>query len=647
MRVRDWRRVASGRAVSLAVTGMIAAIVVGLLNPEFVSASNLMGFLSAASPIVIMSVGVGMVVIAGEIDISVGSMYGTLAALLAVLASPAHAGWPVWIVVLVVVSAGAFAGLVNGLVTVWGGVPSIVTSLGAMSILRGVTERILGGEWVTDLPPGLRAIGTGALLGVPISVYVAGAILVLGLVLTRRTAFGVGLYAVGDHAAAARLARVRLRVVKLAAFTMSGVLVGVAALVSVPQLSVVESGLGVGMELAVVTAIVVGGVSISGGRGSLMGAAVAAVVLGMVRPVLLFLKLGSTATFWELAIQGACILAAVLADRSAHATVVPTDAAGEQARKPWSIAGILLLVMAGAWWMSPEFVSPSVQALLAPQLAEVALLAVAMTLVILTGGIDLSVGSTMALAAVTAGLLHEKGLPPAVSAAGAVVVGTLCGWLNGLFVTRASIHPLVVTLATLALYRGLAQGISGGRPISGFADGWTKLGTAQVLGVPVVLVPAIAAGALVAIVLTRTTWGARLRALGVNEMAARYCGVRVDRLKVWAYTLAGTAAGVSACLFIARRNTAKADVGVAIELEVITACVLGGVSLSGGRGGIAGVAIGVVLIHEIRQLASWLGYHDEVIQIVLGAVLIASVLMGHLFGARMGRQGPVAQGKLV
>lgn len=625
------------RATSLALAGALIAVVVGLKNPAFLSATSLSGLLAAVAPIIIMSVGVGLVVIAGEIDISVGSMFGTLAALLGVLSSPAHAAMPVWLVILLVVVAGALAGFVNGAITVWGGVPSIVTSLGTMSVLRGLTELILGGEWVTDLPPSLRAIGTDAFLGLPISVWIAVAAVAAGLILTRRTALGVALYAVGDHAAAARLARVSPRRTKLAAFTLSGALVGVAVVGSVPQLAVVESGLGVGMELAVVTAIVVGGVSISGGKGSLAGVAVAALVLGMVRPVLLFLKLGPSATFWELAIQGACILAAVLFDRSSIAPTPAVDTAAERSRRPWPIAGVLLTVLVVAWLKAPDFASPSVQASLLPQLAEVALLAIPMTLVILTGGIDLSVGSTMALAAVVAGLLHEAGIHPAISTGAAIGVGALCGSLNGLFVTRARIHPLVVTLATLALYRGLAQGISGGRPISGFSESWTSLGTANILGLPLVLVPAIGAGALAALTLARSTWGIGLRAIGMNERAARYCGIRVDSRKVWAYTLAGAAAGLSACLYIARRNTAKADVGTGIELEVITACVLGGVSLSGGRGGIAGVAIGALLIHEIRQLAAWLGYHDEVIQIVLGAVLITSVMIGELTRARGGR----------
>lgn len=125
-----------------------------------------------------------------------------------------------------------------------------------------------------------------------------------------------------------------------------------------------------------------------------------------------------------------------------------------------------------------------------------------------------------------------------------------------------------------------------------------------------------------------------MRAVGVNETAARYCGAAVDRMKVLVYTLSGGAAGLAACLFIARRNTAKADVGAGIELEVITACVLGGVSLSGGRGGMAGVMAAVVLLHEVRQFAAWRWQNEVVILFVLGGLLAVSVMASNFFRRR-------------
>jgi len=627
------------RAFALAVAIVLSTLGVSLVNPGFLSPASLVGLISSMAPIVIVAIGLALVVICGEIDISVGTMFGTLAAVLAVLASPSHAGLPAWAAVGIVIGGGAAAGFVNGALTVWGRVPSIVATLGTMSIFRGVTEFILGGNWVTDLPADLRYLGTGAVVGVPICVWVATVVALAGVVLSRRSRVGVRLFAVGDHAEAARMSRVGVNTTKLMAFTLCGMLVGVAVAVGVPRLSVVEAGLGVGMELAAVTAIVVGGVSIRGGVGSLAGVALAAVMLGMLRSMLVFLKLGEAATFWEQAIQGVCILAAVLYDRGG---VRGADAplAGSARTNPLPIAGVLAMVLMIAWWMAPEFVEGGAQASLMPQVAEVALLAVPMALVILAGGIDLSVGASMALAAVFAGMAFERGAPPVVAASVAVVTGCACGMVNGFFVTRARIHPLVVTLATMALFRGLAEGFSAARAISGFTQGWTALGTARVLGVPVVLMPALVAAAVAAVFLAKSTWGFALRATGVSERAARYCALPVDGLKFLAYSLSGGAAGVAACLFIARRNTAKADIGLGIELDVITACLLGGISLTGGRGGIVGVVLGVALIHEIRQFVAWRWYHDELIHIVLGVLLIGSVMLATFVRSRLAR-GPV------
>ena len=408
---------APGRVVGLLAAIVAAVLGVGVANPAFLAWGSLAGVLTAVAPIVILGVGVGLVVIAGEIDISVGSLFGTLAALLAVLASPTHAAWPVWLSVLIVALAGGAAGLVNGALTVYGRVPSIVVTLGTLSILRGVTEFILGGAWVTDLPPGLRVLGTGAIANIPLAVWAAAAVVFGGWWLSRRTRLGVQMYAVGDSVHAARYARIRSGRVKMLAFTISGALVGVAVVMSVPQLSVVESGLGIGMELAAVTAIVVGGVSISGGRGSLLGVAAAAVLLGLVRPALIFVprafaesgtrdigasNVASNIASWEQAVHGACILLAVLLDRSASSRATPMDAVATRQTPPWGLAGLLAAVLLAARWASPEFVNAGVQADLLPQLAEIALLAVPMTLILLTGGIDLSVGSAMALAAVAA-----------------------------------------------------------------------------------------------------------------------------------------------------------------------------------------------------------------------------------------------------
>lgn len=295
------------------------------------------------------------------------------------------------------------------------------------------------------------------------------------------------------------------------------------------------------------------------------------------------------------------------------------------------VIGLLLMVILGIGaWLEPGFVALDTQLDLSAHATELALLALPMTLIIISGGIDLSVGSTMALAAVVLGLLFEAGTPIWVASLGALGTGALAGSLNGVFVAYVRVHPLIVTLASLAAYRGLAEGISLGRPTSGFPPGFLWLGEGAMGGVPLPVAIVAAAAIVVTTIARRTIPGFRIYAIGDNELAARYSGVPVDRLKLALYTASGAAAGLAAVLFAVRRNTAKADVGAGIELEVITAVVLGGTSIFGGRGSIPGALLGVAIIHEIRELVSWHWRQDELILIVTGAILIASVLINNI-----------------
>lgn len=310
-----------GRARATLLAVLLIAVVAGVsaVNPAFLAWGNLGELLARSAPVIIVGCGMTFVVLTGEIDISVGSLLGLLAALMGVLASPQHLGWPTAAVAAATLAAGAAAGLINGLLVTVGRVPSIIATLAMLTILRGGTEFVMAGRWITDLPPGLRELGTGRWLGVPWCLWAAGVVAGLSLLVARRTAAGLKVYAVGGSEEAATLARVSVGRVKLAAFTLTGLLTGVAALVSVPQQSVVESGIGVGFELVVVTAVVVGGTAIRGGTGGIVGTVAAALLLGSIRTALVFLDLGEAATYWERAIQGAFILAAVLADHVAAA----------------------------------------------------------------------------------------------------------------------------------------------------------------------------------------------------------------------------------------------------------------------------------------------------------------------------------------
>jgi ABC-type sugar transport system ATPase subunit/ribose/xylose/arabinose/galactoside ABC-type transport system permease subunit len=318
-RARERRPPAARHVRPSALAVLLALVVAGvsLANPAFLTPGNLRDLLVNAAPVLLVACGMMLVMVTGEIDISVGSLLGLLGALLGYLSSPVRLGWPVALTVPVVLLAGAGVGVLNGVLVALAGVPSIIVTLGMLTILRAATEWLMAGQWITDLPPGLRYFGTGLWAGVPICVVCAAAAVAATLLLSRRTALGRRVYAVGSNPHAAALHGLSVVQVKLTVFALTGLLTGLAAVVSVPQLSVVEAGSGRGFELLVVTGVVVGGVSVRGGVGTVAGVVAGTLLLSIVRTVLVFLPLGQTATYWERTVQGALILVAVLADHLA------------------------------------------------------------------------------------------------------------------------------------------------------------------------------------------------------------------------------------------------------------------------------------------------------------------------------------------
>lgn len=291
-------------------------------------------------------------------------------------------------------------------------------------------------------------------------------------------------------------------------------------------------------------------------------------------------------------------------------------------------AGLLVLLIAlliYARMVDPAFVTLRAQGFLAPHVWELAIVALPMLVIIVSGGIDLSVGSTVALSAVTLGLLFERGVHPFVAAGVAVLAGTCLGAINGWFIARMRVHPLIVTLASLAAYRGVAEGISTARPISGYPESFLNLSRGPI---PMLVFAVLAI--VCAVFLGRTVSGRWVYALGTNEKATLFTGIPVDKLKMGIYAACGCCCGMAAVLMVARNNTAKADMASGMELEAITAVVLGGASIQGGTGSVTGVLLGLALIHETREFVSWHWKQNELNLIVIGGLLLASVLVQRL-----------------
>jgi len=261
-------------------------------------------------------------------------------------------------------------------------------------------------------------------------------------------------------------------------------------------------------------------------------------------------------------------------------------------------------------------------------MTEIGLIALPMTFVIITGGIDVSVGAIVGLCAIVLGYSWKNlGFPLPLATLFAIVVGAAAGLANGLVITRIKVPPIITTIATLTLFRGLAEGVSQAHSVRGYPDWFYFLGQGEVFGVPTQLLILIIAIVVFGVALDRTSFGRTLYAIGSNETAARFSALPVERVKLAAYTLSGLMSGLSAFVLVSRVTTTRSDMGMGYELDAIAAVVLGGTSIFGGSGTIWGTVIGLVMIQLLKNGLALTGVKGDATIVVIGVVLIASVLI--------------------
>jgi ribose transport system permease protein len=301
-----------------------------------------------------------------------------------------------------------------------------------------------------------------------------------------------------------------------------------------------------------------------------------------------------------------------------------------------SLLALTLLVLALSILRSDTFLTTENGLNVLRQISINLCLSIGMTMIIVSGGIDLSVGSVLALSgAVAAGLL-KNGVPlPYWNASlqftmlGAIVagiaVGLVAGWVNGLVITRLRVPPFVATLGMLGIARALTMLWTGHHPISDLGEGFGFIGRGRILGIPTpVWISGMLAAAFV-VVMKRTRFGRHLYAVGGNERAAMLSGLNVNRVKLIVYTLGGGLAGVAGLISAGRNNTADPKVGMGYELDSIAAVVIGGTSLTGGRGSIFGTVLGCLIIGILNNGLGLIGVSSDWQQMIQGLVIIAAV----------------------
>ena len=279
--------------------------------------------------------------------------------------------------------------------------------------------------------------------------------------------------------------------------------------------------------------------------------------------------------------------------------------------------------------LNPGFVAPNNLLNLLRQVSTNALIAFGMTFVILTGGIDLSVGSTLALSSALMAGGIVSGLDPSLAMILAVIAGALLGGFNGLLITKGKMAPFIATLATMTIFRGATLVFTNGNPITGIGDSFIFkfIGRGYLFGIPFPVILMLICFTVLYILLHKMTFGRKVFAIGGNEKAAFIAGIKSDRIKIAIYAISGMMASVAGIIITSRLNSAQPTAGQSYEMDAIASVVLGGTSLSGGRGRLVGTLIGALIMGTLNNGLNLLGVSSFYQQIVKGIVIIIAVLL--------------------
>jgi len=277
--------------------------------------------------------------------------------------------------------------------------------------------------------------------------------------------------------------------------------------------------------------------------------------------------------------------------------------------------------------ISPTFLAVSNLRNLFTQISVNAVISLGMTFVILTGGIDLSVGSIVAIAGAVSAVTIKNTGSISLGILAALLTGIAVGFINGIIVSKGRIQAFIATLATQTVFRGVTYVFTGGNPISGLGDGFIKLTNSRILGVPVPVIITIIVFAICAYVLTQTRYGRYVYAVGGNEDSSRLSGINVNRVKSWVYIISGATAAIAGIIVTSRIGSAAPTAGSGYELDAIAAIVIGGTNLVGGEGTIIGTIIGVLIIGVLNNGLNLMDVSAFYQTIVKGLVILLAVLI--------------------
>lgn len=301
-------KVMKAREVSIIILIIAFIGTVGAINSKFVSGNSLLLLVSSSIILLILAVGQSFVLLTAEIDVSVGSTMGISAAVCGLLLTNGVSGW---LAALVALFVGIFAGVFNGIGVACLKIPAIIMTLGTLGILRGLMIILTGGEWIEDIPNYFKKLSSADFIGLPLPIWIGLILLIAAFLVLKLTKIGRYFYAVGDNAEGARLIGIPVSRIRVLAFVLSGLSASIAGIIFVMNIGFIPNQTGNGMELQVIAAAVLGGVSLNGGLGTVFGAGLGAIFLTAINSSLIYLKIPA---YWNNAISGFLLLLIVISD---------------------------------------------------------------------------------------------------------------------------------------------------------------------------------------------------------------------------------------------------------------------------------------------------------------------------------------------
>ena len=684
------RQILKAREFSVFLALILLWILGSILRPDFFpSQRNFMSLFQEMSQLAVIAVGMTFVIINADIDLSVGSVMGLATANFAVMTNFYH--WNAWLVAVIVLAIGLLIGYINGILATKGKLPAFIATLGMLFLARGLALAMSGGYQIAPLPPStFFVVGTQNefLGGLNNQVLVLFAVTVIGAVVLQRTVFGYQVYSTGGNMQAAQFAGINTDQVRLRAFMISSFCASVAGLLNIAFMKNFSPTTGNAFELDVIAAVVVGGTSIFGGRGSVLGTIIGAGILVSIRKILTIgIWLGGERP-WRLLqtanpiFIGLAILIAVLFDiwvreeeilkrfwarlRGEHVPTRPTKSAASETLgtrgyvitlTPPKTAlgrmaeylleyresgGILLLIILGVVGYSfrPDYflTADNFFNVLRDQIVEIGLITVGMTMVIINKDIDLSVGSVMSVgAALWSVLVKGHDWNGWLAASVTILVGALIGVINGVLATRGRLPAFIATLGMLHFCRGMSATLAGGWQLTQFPKtSFFLVGSDNkaLFGLPnqvfIFLLVVIVGG----LILWRGNYGYQVYATGGNARAAMLAGIDTDWVRLRAFILCSTLAALAGMISVTKIKSFAPQLGLGQELYVIAAVIVGGTSLFGGRGGIMGSIIGALVLGYLNSIISTgvliegqiRSIPQRWLQIVIGSVILGAVL---------------------